>query len=63
MLIADKQFRSFFVARKSYKENKAYSMYMTKMITYNTVDYDIKMKREKRIRRRQRRIERELQED
>ena len=59
MLIADKQFRSFFVARKSFKENKAYSMYMTKMITYNTVDIDIKIKREKRLRRRQRKMERE----
>jgi len=57
MLIADKQIKSFSVARKSYKENKAYSMYMTKMITYNTVDEDIKKKREKRIRRYQRKNE------
>jgi len=63
MLIADKQFRSFFVARKSYKENKAYSMYMTKMITYNTIDHDIKIKREKRLRRRQRKRDRESQDD
>lgn len=63
MLIADKQFKSFFVARRSYKENKAYSMYMTKMITYNTVDHDIKVKRAKRKRKRQRRIERELREE
>tara|TARA_B110000285_G_C15125497_1_gene619931 strand:- start:847 stop:1515 length:669 start_codon:yes stop_codon:yes gene_type:complete len=58
MLIADKQFKSFFVARKSFKENKAYSMYMTKMITYNTVDDDIKKKRMKRVRRAQRKLER-----
>jgi len=63
MLIADKQFRSFFVARKSYKENKAYSMYMTKMITYNTVDIDIKIKREKRLRKRMRKMQRESQEE
>jgi len=61
MLIADKQFKSFFVARKSFKENKAYSMYMSKMITYNTVDNDIKKKRQKRLRKRQRKLAREEQ--
>jgi hypothetical protein len=63
MLIADKQFRSFFVARKSFKENKAYSMYMTKMITYNTVDRDIKIKREKRLRRRMKKRQQELDDN
>jgi hypothetical protein len=63
MLIADKQFRSFFVARKSFKENKAYSMYMTKMITYNTVDRDIKIKREKRLRRRMKKRQQELHDN
>jgi hypothetical protein len=63
MLIADKQFRSFFVARKSFKENKAYSMYMTKMITYNTVDREIKIKREKRLRRRMKKRQQELDDN
>jgi len=52
IIILDKLMRSFFIAKKSYNEQKAYSMYIVKDVTYNTVNKKIKNLRKKRRRER-----------
>lgn len=57
IIILDKLLRSFFIARKSYIEKKAYSMYTVKDVTFNTVDKSIKRKRRRRKRKKKKKVE------
>lgn len=52
IIILDKLLRSYFIAKKSYVEKKAYSMYTVKDVTFNTVDKSIKRKRKKRMKKK-----------
>lgn len=52
IIILDKLLRSYFIARKSYYEKKAYSMYTVKDVTFNTVDKRIKKLRKKRKKKK-----------
>lgn len=56
IIILDKLLRSFFIAKKSFYEKKAYSMYTVKDVTFNTVDKVIK-KRRRRKRKKKRQEE------
>lgn len=60
ILILDKLIRSFFIAKKSYNEKKAYSMYTTKDVTYNIVDRKIKKRRRKKKRIKKEKLEIEI---
>lgn len=52
IIILDKLLRSFFIAKKSWNEKKAYSMYTVKDVTFNTIDKTIKKRRRKRRRKK-----------
>lgn len=52
ILILDKLLRSYTIARKSYYEKKAYSMYTRKDIIYNDIDKKIKKRRLKKIKKK-----------
>lgn len=52
IIILDKLLRSYFIAKKSYVEKKAYSMYTVKDVTFNTVDKSIKKKRKRRKKKK-----------
>lgn len=57
IIILDKLLRSYFIAKKSYVEKRAYSMYTVKDVTFNTVDKNIKKRRKKRRKRKKEKLE------
>lgn len=62
IIILDKLLRSYFIAKKSYYQKRAYSMYTIIDVMYNTIDKDIKKKRKKKLKNKEN-VEIKVQKD
>ena len=63
ILILDKLLRSFFIAKKSFYQRKAFSMYTRKDVSYNCVDRRIKRRRRRKKKKRRKKQNIEINMD